>query len=350
MKALSHSISVGLFCVAITACTASRPPSYNLPAPSSLSPAGNYTVGRNENIYAVAQKNGVKLRELIAINGLKPPFALRSGQSLILPSKNSRSEGVYAPAPIAAPLDPINKGYMAPASDSSGGSAGLQSVKTEELPPIADTPVTTPSLSPPKAIMPSAPPTTNWKNTPQPIEPVKAPEDINPQNSQTNMPTSPAPPEPQPINTHVSQPSEAEHISPSQSQSLQPSTSTNPTFGWPVRGTIISAFGPKGQGLDNDGINISAPKGSPVKAAEGGMIAYAGSEMKGFGNLVLIKHEGGWVTAYAHLERLVVAKDNIVAKGDMIGTVGTSGGVSSPQLHFETRQDGRPVDPELVIK
>ena len=72
--------------------------------------------------------------------------------------------------------------------------------------------------------------------------------------------------------------------------------------------------------------------------------------MKGFGNLVLIRHEGGWVTAYAHLERLVVAKDSVVAKGDMIGTVGTTGGVSSAQLHFETRQEGKPVDPELMIK
>lgn len=109
-------------------------------------------------------------------------------------------------------------------------------------------------------------------------------------------------------------------------------------------------FGPKGKGLDNDGLNIAAPKGSPVKAAEGGMVAYAGNEMKGFGNLVLIRHEGGWVTAYAHLERLVVAKDTIVAKGDMIGTVGTTGGVTSPQLHFETRQRGKPVDPELMMK
>ncbi len=119
---------------------------------------------------------------------------------------------------------------------------------------------------------------------------------------------------------------------------------------WPVQGPILSGFGPKGQGLSNDGVNIGAPKGSPVVAAANGVVVYAGNEMKGFGNLVLIRHEGGWVTAYAHLDRMLVTKDSIVAQGDEIGTVGKTGNVGSPQLHFETRFGGKPVDPAGVVK
>jgi murein DD-endopeptidase MepM/ murein hydrolase activator NlpD len=103
------------------------------------------------------------------------------------------------------------------------------------------------------------------------------------------------------------------------------------------------------EGLDNDGINIAAPK-ARLKAADAESSRYAGNEMKGFGNLVLISPSRRLGHRYAHLERLVVAKDNTVAKGDMIGTVGTTGGVTSPQLHFEARREGKPVDPELVLK
>jgi murein DD-endopeptidase MepM/ murein hydrolase activator NlpD len=135
---------------------------------------------------------------------------------------------------------------------------------------------------------------------------------------------------------------------------LAPSTNTAavdaPTMIWPVQGSVTSGFGPKGQGVNNDGVNIAAPKGSPVVAAAGGNVVYAGDEMKGFGNLVLIRHEDGWVTAYAHLDRVLVAKDAMVAQGDMIGTVGKSGNISSPQLHFETRHDGKAVDPNGIIK
>ncbi len=119
---------------------------------------------------------------------------------------------------------------------------------------------------------------------------------------------------------------------------------------WPVQGPVLSGFGPKGQGLNNDGVNIGAPKGSPVVAAANGIVVYAGNEMKGFGNLILIRHQGGWVTAYADLDRLVVAKDAVVAQGDMIGTVGKTGNVASPQLHFEARYKDKPVDPNTVIK
>ncbi|MFM8991162.1 MAG: murein hydrolase activator EnvC family protein, partial [Alphaproteobacteria bacterium] len=116
-------------------------------------------------------------------------------------------------------------------------------------------------------------------------------------------------------------------------------------FLWPVRGEVVSAFGAKAGGLQNDGINIAAGLGTPVRAAENGVVVYAGNELKGFGNLVLLRHADGWMSAYAHLDEIGVERGAQVQRGQGIGKVGQSGGVSSPQLHFELRRDGRPVDP-----
>lgn len=116
-------------------------------------------------------------------------------------------------------------------------------------------------------------------------------------------------------------------------------------FLWPVSGDVISAFGPKGNGLFNDGINIAAARGAPVRAAESGVVAYAGNELRGFGNMILIKHADGWVTAYAHADELMVAKGERVSKGQVIARVGSTGSVETPQLHFEMRKGKKAVDP-----
>jgi murein DD-endopeptidase MepM/ murein hydrolase activator NlpD len=117
-------------------------------------------------------------------------------------------------------------------------------------------------------------------------------------------------------------------------------------FIWPVRGRIVSGYGPKGEGLHNDGINIAAPRGSPVRAAGSGTVAYAGNELRGFGNLLLIRHAGGWVTAYAHNEKLLVQRGQKVRQGQAIARVGSTGSVTKPQLHFEIRRGRRAIDPE----
>jgi murein DD-endopeptidase MepM/ murein hydrolase activator NlpD len=113
-------------------------------------------------------------------------------------------------------------------------------------------------------------------------------------------------------------------------------------FRWPARGRVINGFTGKG---GNEGINIAVPEGTPVKAADGGTVAYAGSELKGYGNLVLIRHENGYVSAYAHNGDLNVKRGEKVARGQVIAKSGQSGNVSSPQLHFELRKGSSPVDP-----
>lgn len=116
-------------------------------------------------------------------------------------------------------------------------------------------------------------------------------------------------------------------------------------FQWPVRGAILSDYGPKPGGLHNDGINISASRGASVVAADNGVVAYAGNELRGFGNLLLIRHADGWTTAYAHLDDMLVERGAKVSRGQKIGTVGSTGNVSSPQLHFEVRRGNRAIDP-----
>lgn len=126
-------------------------------------------------------------------------------------------------------------------------------------------------------------------------------------------------------------------------------TGNAPAFRWPLPGRIISGFGPKPGGRFNDGVNLKASAGEPVRAAGDGVVAYAGDAIPGFGNLLLVKHAGGWVTAYAHNEALLVARGARVKAGEAIARAGQSGAVAEPQLHFELRRGRTPVDPAKVI-
>ena len=121
-------------------------------------------------------------------------------------------------------------------------------------------------------------------------------------------------------------------------------------FSWPVRGKILSGYGSKSNGLFNDGINIKASKGTAVLAAENGFVAYAGNEVKGMGNLVIIQHADGWMTVYAHMDSMSVKRGNGVTVGQKIGTVGTSGKVDQSQLHFEIRKGTKAYNPINYLK
>ena len=122
-----------------------------------------------------------------------------------------------------------------------------------------------------------------------------------------------------------------------------------PAFRWPVEGRVLSAFGAKPGGRFNDGVNLQATAGAPVRAAGDGVVAYAGDAIPGFGNLVLIKHPGGWVTAYGHAEAVLVTRGTKVAAGDVIARAGATGAVTEPQVHFEVRRGRTPVDPARVV-
>ena len=122
-----------------------------------------------------------------------------------------------------------------------------------------------------------------------------------------------------------------------------------PAFAWPVSGRVISDFGSTASGGKNDGINIATGMSAPIHASASGTVTYAGDELKNYGNLVLVKHSGGYTTAYAHADRLVVSRGDFVAKGQVIGYSGQTGDVTSPQLHFEIRSNTTPVNPRSYL-
>ena len=116
-------------------------------------------------------------------------------------------------------------------------------------------------------------------------------------------------------------------------------------FRWPVKGRVIASYGPRSDSTHNDGVNIAVPMGTEVLAAEQGVVAYAGSELKGYGNLILLRHDSGWVTAYAHNEEILVRRGDKVKRGQAIAKAGKTGTVDQPQVHFELRQGQKPIDP-----
>ena len=149
-----------------------------------------------------------------------------------------------------------------------------------------------------------------------------------------------------PVSSSYQQSSIGEGRAALQTASAEP---TSVAFAWPLRGRVISEFGTKLSGERNDGINIAASLGSPILAAANGTVTYAGNGLKGYGNLVLIRHGDGYVTAYAHADTLTVAKGDIVSQGQVIGYAGDSGGAKEPQLHFEIRHGTTPVNPRSFL-
>lgn len=121
-------------------------------------------------------------------------------------------------------------------------------------------------------------------------------------------------------------------------------------FSWPLRGKILSEYGAKSNGLFNDGVNIAASKGTAIKAAENGVVAYAGNEVKGMGNLIIIQHDAGWMTVYAHMDSMNVRRGTKVSVGQVIGKVGETGKVDRPQLHFEIRKGTKAYNPSSYLK
>ncbi len=140
-------------------------------------------------------------------------------------------------------------------------------------------------------------------------------------------------------------------VAPAQTSPVKPVTTVGavPSFRWPVRGRIIAGFGSSANGSQNDGIDLAVPQGTPVKAADDGIVAYAGNELKGYGNLVLIRHDNGYVTAYAHASEILVKRGESVKRGQVIAKSGETGSVKTPELHFEIRKGATPVDPAQFL-
>jgi murein DD-endopeptidase MepM/ murein hydrolase activator NlpD len=148
---------------------------------------------------------------------------------------------------------------------------------------------------------------------------------------------------------HTARIASPEPVAPESSTKAAEAAGSLPSFRWPVRGRVIAGFGPKTNGQQNDGINLAVPEGTPIKAAEDGVVAYAGNELKGYGNLVLIRHGNGFVSAYAHASEVLAKRGDQIKRGQVIARSGQTGNVTSPQLHFEIRKGATPVDPTQFL-
>ncbi len=274
------------------------------------------TVGPGDTVYALSRRHGVSQRDIIIANKLKAPYKLTVGQRIVLPRgtvytvkkgdtlgriANNYNVDLYGLARANSIGSPytiyVDQQLRIPGTSTIVQTAG----KTASQPPSRPSPA------------PSPPPSQSSGKKPPATEPAAT--------AKSTIPAKVPPPPP----------------------------SSNHGFIWPINGKVISSFGAKAGGLHNDGINIAATHGSPVKAVENGVVAYAGNQLRGFGNLLLVKHANGFITAYAHNAELLVRRGDKVMKGQDIATVGSTGNVNSPQLHFELRKGKKPLNPKKYL-
>ncbi len=289
-------------------------------------PGGTVVVQRGDTLYGIARRYGVPVRGLIRLNDLQPPYLLNTGDVIRLPP----AAAVHTVA-AGETLYGISRRYgvdMARLVRDNGLDPPEPIVPGQKL--IIPEPTATAAVAAPaSASAPPKPAMTVETETLPPLPPAKSSEPEAPQTPSSGSPAAPVPPE--------------RSVAAVPPQKAAPRRSGR--FQMPVEGKILSGYGAKSGGLHNDGINIAAPRGTPVVAAEDGTVAYAGNELPGFGNLVLIRHSDGWITAYGHNDEILVKKGQTVKRGQPIARVGSSGNVDQPQVHFEIRRGSRAVDP-----
>lgn len=266
------------------------------------------TVAAGDTLYSLSRKYSVPVNDLAVMNNISAPFALSVGQKLKVPDLASAPVRTAAAAPVAK---------TTPAATSAQSKYGTPPATPKTSAPVK---VATPAFATTKAVASTAP-KGGAKNATQ--------------NATKTQPVK-----------HAQQ-----KISSDPNKKL-PSIAARSSskFSWPVRGKILSHYGAKSGGLFNDGINIGASRGTAVKAAENGVVAYAGNEVKGMGNLVIIQHSGGWMTVYAHMDSMSVRRGARVSVGQKIGTVGATGKVDQPQLHFEIRKGTKAYNPSSYLR
>lgn len=275
------------------------------------------TLGQGETIRTLANRYGVPEAAIRSANNISGNPA--PGARIIIPVYQSGQVAKAAPAPVAAPAPAMKQAAAQPAP-----LPAPQQIATKQVA----------AAQPAKTDLPQRPQTNAKTDLPQkaqaaPVEPVK----------QAKVEPAPAPQKVAPAPAPAPEPQAAPKEETTASLGAAAS-STGGEFRWPAKGRIIQGFGG-----GSDGINIALPEGTPVKAVENGVVAYAGNELKGYGNLVLIRHDNGFVSAYANNGELKVKRGEHVKRGQTIATSGQTGNVSSPQLHFELRKGSTPVDP-----
>lgn len=291
---------------------------------------GYIEVQRGDTVYALARKFSVEPASIIDENDLKAPYALQVGQVLKLPAGATVIANDAPTRRAAASETPIRRVaakdqlYTVRRGDTLYSISRLSGVEV-------DTIASANRLRAPytldvgqRLLIPQAP-----------VGSLQA--------AQAKTP------EPRAEESKPAKAEDVAEIARNVSYTPQPAAPAKSMFDWPVRGKIISEYGSGNLGRRNDGVNIAAPVGAPVRAAADGQVVYRGSELEGFGNLLLIKHADGFVTAYAHNDTMLVKKGDQIRKGQVIAKVGQTGAVTTPQLHFEIRQELQTIDPVALL-
>jgi len=321
--------------------TASVPPR----SVAAARPAGptKIIVGTSDTLDVLAHRYHVTPAAILAANGYKGPRTLSPGQSLIIPHPTAAAPApVAAAAPVAAPpaipavaaapsVHVVNPGETLASIARHNHLTVAELAKANRMDASAklklgmrlNVPGKTAAVAPAAPQAALAPAVTTVPAVGTKVAAAAPQQSVR--MAQANPP--------------------AEEVAAEAPVKASEATGALPTFRWPVRGKVITSYGAKTNGKTNDGINLAVPEGTPIKAAEDGVVAYSGNELKGYGNLVLVRHSNGYVTAYAHASELLVKRGDAIKRGQVIAKSGQSGEVGSPQLHFEIRKGSSPVDP-----
>lgn len=300
--------------------------------PAADAPAdwtGSYTVQPGDSLYAIARQNGISLTDLERYNGIADSRRVMPGTVLRLPEDRAEASTQVAEAPPAYQPSP-SASEVPPARTT----IETRPVKTEEHRPMA--------MSERQRVGEARNPTGTVRLGDQRPSTAQQPQILNGAKSADAD-------KPQQVARVETPGSASDAVSPSAAQSSG-SVAGSSKLRWPVVGKVVGRFGPRPDGTHNDGVNLAAPMGTDVHAAESGVVAYAGDELKGYGNLVLVRHDNGWVTAYAHADEILVKRGDRISRGQVIAKVGRTGQVDQPQLHFELRQGQKPVDPSPFME
>jgi len=324
--------------------------------------SGRLTVKQGDTLYSLARSNGTTVDQLVKVNNLPAPYVIKPGQVLSMPGTPLVSSAKPVIKTTTPKLNYKKTGRYSRHEVLQGESiktiADLYGLKVETVgrfndiqPPfnvktgqVLKVPYSDAAVTMIKPVSVSPRQTTHVTQSPVPI-PVSNPLRIS---KSSSVQTASIPvPRPKPTSV-VTATKKLPVISQKSNKPIyisKPAPRSSSQFRWPVKGRIISQYGTKPNGVKNDGINVAVPHGTSVKAAENGVVTYAGNELQGYGNLVIVSHADNWVTLYAHNSKFLVKKGQMVKRGQIISKAGQTGQVTSPQVHFEIRKGAKVVNP-----
>ncbi len=355
--------------------------------------APSVTLRPGENIAVLSRRYGVPEKEILRVNNLKTASAAQPGQAILIPTFNGGNNAAKAAAQSAdlskpGDLPQPTKGQeqkvaVVPGANSARDKTVASADPTGKLPAGAGKDpkgaVGTYTVKPGDSLAKIA------RATGANVDDIKAANNLSASSirigQELKIPNGgasadtiktasipaqkvdqvkPAQPASAPVQTASAQP--APYKAPAATQTVDdvekksdvsaaaPEATGIGKYRWPVRGQVIAAYGANVNGSRNDGIDISVPQGTPIKAAENGVVIYAGNGLKELGNTVLVRHDDGTVTVYGNADTLSVARGQKIQRGQTVAVSGMSGDVKQPQVHFEVRKDASPVNPMTFLE